>query len=246
MNQFIKTMDNLYTWNSEHADVFLAIMSVTIGFISYWFLSLNPKIKVWFLKKYLNDRAYIIYVSFQRLIGVVFMGVIPGILLLSFTDYSLAELGLRTGNLKSSLFYIAVVSPILLGIGYLMSKNSNHRDIYPHMRLKLWSKKTQIINAIGWGAYLLVYEFMFRGILLMVCFNTFGFWPALAINLMFYSATHIAKGFGETLGAFTYGIVLCLVTLSTGSILFAFIAHLVLALGVDSFSLANKSEINVE
>ena len=77
----------------------------------------------------------------------------------------------------------------------------------------------------------------YRGLLLVTCYHTFGFWPAVAVNLSFYSATHIAKGLSETVGTFPYGLILCFVTISTGSIAVAFVTHLILALSNDFFSI---------
>ncbi len=77
----------------------------------------------------------------------------------------------------------------------------------------------------------------------MVCNYSFGFWPAVAINLSFYSATHIAKGLSETIGTFPYGLLLCFVTISTGSIAVAFITHLILALTNDYFSVHHNSKM---
>lgn len=91
--------------------------------------------------------------------------------------------------------------------------------------------------------YLFSYELMYRGLLLMVCYHSFGFWPAVAINLCFYSATHIAKGLNETIGTFPYGLLLCYVTISTGSIAVAFVTHLILALTNDYFSVYHNPEM---
>ena len=43
-------------------------------------------------------------------------------------------------------------------------------------------------------------------------------WPAIAINIALYSATHILKGLDETIGAIPLGFVLCLLTISSGTI----------------------------
>lgn len=39
-----------YNWNPEYADATITILSVSIGFAIYWFLSLSEKIKTLFLK----------------------------------------------------------------------------------------------------------------------------------------------------------------------------------------------------
>ncbi len=236
MNIFLK-------WDSQYFDVCLAILVCAIGFIAFWFISIDSKIKAWFFNKYSGDRACQYYISFKRLVGMIFMGILPGILIMYFTNYSLAALGLRVGNLESSLFYLSIVAPPILVISFLMSKSKNHRSLYPQMRLEVWNKKTYCLNTIGWMGYLFMYEFLFRGILLMACYNTFGFWPALVINLSIYALAHVPKGMGETLASFPFGILVCCATLSTGSLVFAFGAHLVLALSMEYFSISYKEKI---
>ena len=77
--------------------------------------------------------------------------------------------------------------------------------------------------------YLLAYEFLFRGVLLMLLVPAIGVWPAIIINTSLYSATHIPKGAKETIAAIPFGIALCVITLHTGSILGAFLTHLLLS-----------------
>lgn len=236
-------MNNFYDWKPEYTNVFVSVISVSIGFATYWFLSLSEKIKALFFKKFTGDNAWVAYIFYQKMMGVLFMGVIPGIFLLSFSDYTLAGLGMNLGNFKESLVYISGVGTFVFIVNYFVSKNPFNLSMYPQMRIKEWTKKTIVINSIGWAAYLFMYEFMYRGLLLVVCYDSFGFWPAVAINLSFYSATHIAKGLGETIGTFPYGLLLCFVTISTGSLAFAFISHLILALTNDYFSVHHNPEM---
>jgi membrane protease YdiL (CAAX protease family) len=236
-------MDNFYDWKPQYTNVFVTVISVSIGFATYWFLALSEKIKSLFFKKYDKKNAWVAYVFYQKMMGVVFMGLIPGIILLSISDYTLADLGIRFGNYKESLIYIAIMGTLIFIINFFVSKNPFNLAMYPQMRINEWSKKSIIINSIAWAAYLFMYEFMYRGLLLIVCYHSFGFWPAVAINLSFYSATHIAKGLSETIGTFPYGLLLCFVTISTGSIAVAFVTHLILALTNDYFSVYHNPEM---
>ena len=59
--------------------------------------------------------------------------------------------------------------------------------------------------------------------------ETVGVWPAIAVNIALYSATHIPKGLDETLGAIPLGLVLCWLTLASGTIWIAFLVHVAMA-----------------
>lgn len=236
-------MSNFYDWKPEYLEPVVGIASATVGFIIYWFLALSPKIKAAYFAKHKVEDAWINYVVFQKMIGVLFCGIIPAVIVLYLLPYSLADYGLKPGNLKESLLYCAVMCALIFLINYFATKNPENLKNYPQMRLKEWNKKRIFTNSLAWAAYLFAYEFMFRGILLISCYHSLGFWPAVAINLSFYSATHIPKGLNETAGAIPYGLLLCYVTISTGSIAVSFITHLALALTNDYFSVHHSKEM---
>lgn len=236
-------MLKFYEWKPEYTEPFLAILTASIGFATYWFISINIKIKNWYFKNYSSEIGQIRYVVFQKVIGFLFMGVIPGFIIVGYSDYSLHALGLNIDNFIESTIYIGIIGLLITTINFFASKNTTSLSIYPQMRVKEWSTKRILINTLSWAAYLFAYEFMFRGLLLIVCVDAFGFWPAVAINLSFYSATHIAKGLTETIGTFPYGLLLCFITISTGSIAVAFVTHLILALTNDFFSIYHNPEM---
>ena len=236
-------MNPNFNWNPEYADATITILSVSIGFVIYWFLALSEKIKSLFFKKYSTENAWVAYVFFQKMMGVIFLGTIPAIILLLNSKNTFADIGISTANFQESLIYIAIIGSLIMVINFFVSKNPFNLAMYPQMRIKEWNRNKIIINSIGWAMYLFSYELMYRGLLLMVCYQSFGFWPAVAINLCFYSATHIAKGLTETIGTFPYGLLLCYITISTGSIAVAFVTHLILALTNDYFSVYHNPEM---
>lgn len=230
-------MEELFTWKSENFAPVLAIMLSGIGFTCYWFIALSEKIKQQFFASDSADKSWISYIFFQKMMGVLFMGLLPALLVLATTDYSLADLGLKMGDWKQSLMYIIPMGLLIVFLNSIAAKKPESLATYPQMRIYDWTTKRFAINAFGWGSYLFAYEFLFRGILLMICVDAFGFWPAVAINLALYSATHIPKGLTETVGALPYGLLLCYVTVSTGSLAVAFFTHWIMSLSSDYFSI---------
>ena len=160
------------------------------------------------------------------------MGIFPTIICLIFLpEITLADLGLTLIYETSlfSLFWIFVLSAIIVPLTYLSAQKPKNLANYPQIRAKVWSKKMLFINALGWFLYLFGYEFLFRGVLLIPLIEPLGMWPAIAINIALYSATHIPKGLDETIGAIPLGFTLCLLTISSGTIWIAFIVHVVIA-----------------
>ena len=100
-------------------------------------------------------------------------------------------------------------------------------------------------NAFTWVVYLFGYELMFRGILLFATVPIMGAWPAIILNTAFYAIVHMPKSRKETISAVPFGIVLCLITLTTGTFWVAFIVHCGLALGTFFFSLKINPEMKI-
>lgn len=229
--------------NPEDIAPVLAILSTAIGFSIFWFLSGSEKFKAYFFKSGNNEIAWIRYVFIQKMTGVVFMGLFPLALVFIWTSYSLSDLGLKLGDWKESLYYILPMGVLIVLINSFAAKKPESLATYPQMRVQNWTMKRFFINAMGWGLYLFAYEFLFRGVLFMITLDSFGFWPAVAINLALYAATHIPKGLNETIGAFPYGLLLCYVTYSTGSLAVAFFTHWIMSISSDYFSIKYNPEM---
>ena len=228
MNHF--TID--WTWTALDLKICFSLLLTSVFFSIYWFTSKSERIKERFYNKYDHDQASLKHIFFTKYFGFFAMGVFPTIFfLIYFPEITLQELGLSFTNKTSvfSLLWIIGLSILIVPLVYVSAKKPKNLLNYPQIRAKVWTKKMLFINALGWFLYLFGYEFLFRGILLIPLVEALGMWPAIAINIALYSATHIPKGLDETLGAIPLGFVLCLLTISSGTIWIAFIVHVVMA-----------------
>jgi membrane protease YdiL (CAAX protease family) len=220
------------SWHTGDLNTFLPILLSISTFVTYWFISKSDNIKAWFYNKYEFDKASVYHITFNRVIGFLSMGVISGLLCLVFLpEYSLADYGFTyiPGTFLFTILWTIALSVLVIPLAYISAQKPKNLINYPQIRAKLWTRKTILINALGWALYLFGYEFMFRGILLFPLVDHFGVWPAIAINIALYSATHVPKGLEETIGAVPLGLVLCLLTISSGTIWIAFFVHLAMA-----------------
>ncbi len=219
-----------FSWNSMNS--FLPIIIALLGFIIYWFLAQSTKIKNSFYKKHKPDQASIKHILFTKYTGFIWMGVIPCLIcLFLMPEYGLSDYGfyIEPKSTFTSFAWIIGLSIIVIPLVSYSARQPKNLINYPQIRAKEWDKKLKIKNALGWAAYLLGYEFLFRGILLFPLYHELGVWPAIAINTALYSATHIPKGLDETIGAIPLGIILCILTLMTNTIWIAFIVHVIMA-----------------
>ena len=146
-------------------------------------------------------------------------------------DFSLSDYGLV--YIEETTLYSIVwtlgLSVLVIPLVHFSARKPKNLVNYPQIRAKVWTKKMVYMNALGWFLYLFGYEFLFRGVLLFPLIEPLGVWPAIAVNIALYSATHIPKGLDETIGAIPLGLVLCLLTLSSGTIWIAFFVHVAMA-----------------
>lgn len=234
-----------YLREIDHTQAVIAIVSTLTGFIIYFSISSSVKLQQILISKYGKEKASEYFIYLIRLSGVLFLGIIPGILMFTIISLPLNNYGVSSGNLLDSLFWIIGLGIIIIPISFFASKKEDNLRMYPQVRKKIWSVKTLFFSALSWILYLAAYEFLFRGILLFSCVHEFGHWPAIAINLFAYSLVHIPKGKKEILGAIPIGFILCLITISTGSIWAALFTHIIMALSNEWFSFYHHPDMKL-
>lgn len=97
------------------------------------------------------------------------------------------------------------------------------------------------MHALVFTIYLLCYEVYFRGYFLLYALRGEPLFWVIGYNCVLYAVVHMHKGRQQTLAAIPFGILLCMVTLWTGHIWFAFSIHVMLALGIEVRLLSGKA-----
>lgn len=222
-----------FSFSGNDWQLVFVLALVTVGFIIFWFLSESSQLKNKIFKQYQEDKAKVNWVLFQKYTGVIFLGLLPLALSFTFLPYSWQDYGLGFQNAFDSFLWICGLSAIILPLNINAAKRPQNLAMYPMIRVHKWSTKLVIVNAMATISYLFAYELLFRGILLMVSTTVLGVWPAIAINVALYSTVHLPKGPAETIGAIPFGLLICYITLTTGTIWVAVVVHVVLSLSND-------------
>lgn len=235
------------SWKENDLKTMLPILSALVFFVIYWFVAQSGVIKAKFYAKNDEDTASVKHIFFTKYFGFLAMGVAPTVVCLLFIpDVSLADYGL-TFIPSTTLFTVVWtvgLCALVIPLAAFSAKKPKNLVNYPQIRAKKWDNSIYIKNLLGWALYLFGYEFLFRGVLLIPLVDTLGVWPAIAINIALYSATHIPKGLDETIGAIPLGLVLCLLTLASGTIWIAFIVHVAMAWTNSLTALKHHPEIH--
>ena len=222
------------------------ILITTISFIVYWFAAKSSRIHAAFYSRFSFDDASRKHIFFTKYLGFFVLGIIPLILVMVLFDVSCSDIGLtfRKETFLYSLFWTLALSVIVIPMAYFSAKKPSNLLNYPQIRAKEWTRKTFYINLLGWAIYLFGYELLFRGLLLFLIIDAVGVPVAIAINIMMYSISHVPKGLAETIGAIPLSIVLCLLTLKSGTIWIAFFVHIALSFTNSLTALKYHPEIN--
>ncbi len=240
-NLFIQ-MDLLPDFHSNDLVPVTIILTVTFGFLAYWYISLSENI-LRKIRQGSSSRLFLLKkVLWQRLMGVLFLGILPGLAILLLLHFNLNDLGVVFLNSGKTVGWIILLPFIIVPGSYFTPKNQQHLKNYPQIRIKNWNPALIFINIISWSLYLLAYEFLFRGVLLLGLNAIYGAWPAITINIAIYSLAHFPKGKKEALGAIPIGLTLSILTLNSGTIWIAFFAHLTMALSNDYFSIKSNPD----
>ncbi len=175
--------------------------------------------------------------------GFLFLGILPGLIYYFILNQDFGKFGFSPDHLKGSYritFLLMLTIITLLFVNQKVNQKNNTLQI----ELTEWNFSLFLINAFGWVIYLVGYEFLFRGILLFECNASFGFWPAIAINIAIYSAIHMVNGKDQTIGALIFGGIACYLTLTRGTILIPIIMHISLSIFSDYFSIRYNNNLS--
>jgi membrane protease YdiL (CAAX protease family) len=223
----------------------LAASWCAIGFASYYFLSHSQQLagRIGILIKRFDSQGNKIVL--QRMLGVLFLGIISSLIILALPGVGLQNYGLGFSFIASPPWWSYLLIPLILGLGVLAARKPGNLALYPQIRLKQWTPSLLFISAITWIAFLIGYEFLFRGFLLHASLAIMPPLPAFALNCALYALAHMYKGPRETFGAIPVGIVLCYLTLITGNIWSAVILHSAMALSNEWFSIQAHPDMKI-
>jgi membrane protease YdiL (CAAX protease family) len=178
----------------------------------------------------------------KKAAGFLIMGAVPGLLYYFLVSSDFGKFGVSLDHVKSN-YPIVFLLILIIGFVLFVNQKTNRQNNSLQIELEEWDLPLFLVNAFGWIVYLTGYEFLFRGILLFGCFESFGIWPAIAINMAIYSAIHMVNGKGQAIGALFFGAVACYLTLSRGTILIPIAMHVALSVFSDYFSIRYNDKL---
>ncbi len=234
-------MDSLHC-NSSFTTSAVIVSSLIFFYFYYYFASSALPEKICKNIKGQVQKKVALFLT-KKSSGFLLLGILPGLIYYFFLNRDFGKFGLSLIHLKSNyqiILLLIVIIVVILFVNQKVNRQNNSLQI----ELSEWSFLFFVINALGWVIFLLGYEFLFRGFLLFECYTSFGFWPAIAINIAIYSAIHMVNGKAQTIGGLIFGGIACYLTLSRGTILIPIIMHASLSIFSDYFSIKYNDSLS--
>ncbi len=230
----------------EESLAVFSIMSVVILFYLYYKITAQ-RIFYNLLNRIVPNtisRMSVVYVA-EKLAGILMTGVFPFIIFIIVLKIEPERVGLKIGR-TSSYWYFSYLLPLAaVFFSFIASRNPKFWATSPQLRVKNWHTRHIFLSIIFWFVYIFGYEFFFRGVLWFLCYNAFGFWSALLINIILYSIIHLPKGIFMVTGSVPLGIVFCCLSSLTGSFYPAFIIHASMAITTELSSVYHNPEFKL-
>lgn len=227
-------------------DYFLFAITLSLVLINFSILCgiiRFTRVKNYLINTYgtITGRRYLVH--FQRLLGTCLFGAMPFIFAVFLVNKPFLDYGLPMPvSTTTSYLSVGLVAMIIL-MNAMMAWKPDNLEEYPQARAKIWTGRLLFLNALGRTGYIFSIELLFRGILLYESIAAFGILTAVIINVMLYAFVHIPKGLNATIGSIPFGLILCAVTIHSGTMWAAFFIHTLLALSNEWFSIFHHEEM---
>ncbi len=157
--------------------------------------------------------------------GILWMGLIPVLLYKTVLSYLPDPFGIvKLWKLNG---WILIPSLVAALAGYTQSRKRPANSSLPA------TERDIIIYSCLRIPYIISYELFFRGWVLFESIKVLSPVPAIVLNTVLYFLCHFFADRNERAGTVLLGPVLCLVSLSTGSVLGAVLIHLALTISYE-------------
>jgi len=235
----------LFHRDPEYSISLLALLALIVGFLGYHFLG------SWLMRNLGHEQrkdtpALFMAHLLRRMLGFTLMGLMPLVLFYYVFELPYQEYGINMRQAGHSALWIVVFLPPIIAMNYYVAGKPSNLEQYPQVRIIKWDLKDLLFNFLSWMLYLLGYEMLFRGFLLFSFYHAFGLTTAVVVNVVLYALAHIPKGLREMAGSIPFGVILCLITLGTGSFFAAFVLHTMMALSNEFFAIRSHPDMRIK
>jgi membrane protease YdiL (CAAX protease family) len=225
-------------WFPREAAPFVVILVAACAFPAYWFMSGSA-----FFERRIRRHFDIEFPHkplAQKYLGAVVLGLVPAGVLWVVPGLSPAASGIGMPDWPATLLWGGFLALAALPVPYFSAQSEDMQAYYPQIRVSEWDLTLFVHNGWAWTMYLLAYEFLFRGVLVIGLSTFTSPWTAVALSGALATATHIPKGAKETFATVPYSLLLGFVALQSGSVWAGVVGHAALAISNDFWAVRHS------
>ena len=152
----------------------IALAVTAVAFLLYYLITISSPLNNRLQQLFSKETASIRKILLHRLAGTVLFGLIPVLVILFVFQRPVSIYGSTTEHLAESIIWWVPFAVLVVVLNYFVARNKNHLAQYPQIRARQWNSGLIILSATSWITYLAGYVFMFRGVLLFSCLESFG------------------------------------------------------------------------
>jgi membrane protease YdiL (CAAX protease family) len=195
-----------------------------------------------FWGKSTGDGSSMAAALFMFATAFILLGALPVVLIRRVFHEPLSAYGISWGDWKAGLAGVAIFVPLIgVLLLYPASQTSEIRAFYPFAREAGTSWESfALLEFSRVALFYTAWEFFFRGFMLYGLREQFGAWQALCIQVVPQCLWHVGMPTGELLSSIAGGVLFALMTLRTGSIVWALILHCFIGICTDALVVVTR------
>lgn len=170
--------------------------------------------------------------------AAVLLGVIPLLVARLGLGMGAAELGLKVGHPRRTMFWLATGIPLAITAGWLASGQTEMRAVYPLNPGLVSGDVPFLYHAFTQLWYYAAWEILFRGVLLKGLTPRLGFATANTVQMALSVLAHFGRPGTETIAAIPAGLAFGGIARHTGSVWTVVLIHWAVGAAQDAFILA--------
>jgi membrane protease YdiL (CAAX protease family) len=218
----------MFTMENSDFTVIVSVAVTSIFIWLQWVITNSELIKEFLFGERPTEADEINYFLFTKYSGLLLLGVFPCFVISKLLPhYSFSDYGLSNEVNLVSFYWILALGTLIIILNWIIAKRKRTHFICPQILKQEWNSKRIGIYSVSIAVYLFSVELLFRGILFFPLVHTTGVLLAVFINVSIYTLSLSPKGVNEVMGILLFSLVLCVVTLHTGTIWVAFFLHVV-------------------
>ena len=229
MRGVLNSMDvRLLVQTDERKPTVILLLSTLLVTLHSYFGSTKFALRELHAAGPLQAAAYMFVAAFLAL------GALPALVIVGFGE-RLRDYGVRLGDWKTGLEAVLVLFPVIAALLlYPASQTSEMRAFYP------LAPQLLPLELLRVALFYTAWEFFFRGFLLFGLRRRTGDWMAICIQTVPSCLWHIGCPSGEILSAIAGGVLFGLLAIRTKSILWPFLLHCLIGIGLDVLIVVTK------